>query len=329
VVVLRTATTRHMHASAFGVRTGMPRNRFDYLWNNLKFSVQPAAAPAAGATGTEQFRWFLVNDFVTAINQHRAAHVTPADTLCVDESFSKWYGQRGDWSSMGMHMYVAIERKPENGCEIQNVACGRSGIMLRLKIVTTAVDQAASLSDADRGLLHGTAVLMRLVPPWAGSERIVCADYHIASVEAAEALRTSGLRFIRVLKTAYRRFPIEILSVRELGARGDHVSMAHVDETGSPDMMAILWLDRRRRCFVATAERTRPGKPCDRLRSLETHRASPHYNFVSPSNQNSLSLNMEVAWAEMPAVEGASVSPLLGGEGRGLSESESWGAQSG
>jgi len=118
----------------------MPRNRFDYLWTNLKFSVQPTAAPTAGATGAEQIRWSLVNDFVTAINQHRAAHVTPADTLCVDESISKWYGQGGAWISVGMPMYVAIERKPKNGCEMQNVACGRSGIKLPLKIVTTAVD---------------------------------------------------------------------------------------------------------------------------------------------------------------------------------------------
>jgi len=89
-------------------------------------------------------------------------------------------------------------------------------------------------------------------------------------VEAAEALRTSGLRFIGVVKTAHRRFPMESLSGRELGARGDHVTMAHVDETGTPDMMAVLWVDRIRRCFVATAGSTRPGKPCERLRWRET-----------------------------------------------------------
>jgi len=248
----------------------MPRNRFDYLWNNIKFSVQPAAALTAGATGAEQFRWSLVNDFVTAINQHLAAHVTPADTLCVHESISKWYGQGGDWISLGMPMYVAIEPKPENGCEIQNVACGRSGIMLRLKIVTTAVDQAANLSDSERGLLHGTAVLQRLVAPWAGSKRIVCADSYFACVEAAEELRTSGLRFIGVVKTAHRRFPMASLSGREPGARGDHATMAHVEEAGTPDMMTVLWVDRSRRYFVATAGSTRPGKPCERLRWRKT-----------------------------------------------------------
>ncbi len=26
-------------------------------------------------------------------------------------------------------MYISIDRKPENGCEIQNAACGQSGII--------------------------------------------------------------------------------------------------------------------------------------------------------------------------------------------------------
>jgi len=38
-------------------------------------------------------------------------------------------------------MYVAIDREPENGCEIPDAACGRSGLTLQLRIVTTAADQ--------------------------------------------------------------------------------------------------------------------------------------------------------------------------------------------
>ena len=66
--------------------------------------------------------------------------------------------------------------------------------------------------------------------------------------------------------------------------------------------------------YYACLQRPRLGQTT--LRSLETHRASPHYNFVTPKNQNSLSINMEVAWAEMVAVAGASVLLLIGGEGR-------------
>jgi hypothetical protein len=35
-------------------------------------------------------------------------------------------------------MYVAMERKPEDGMEIQNVCCAHSGIMFQLKLVKTA-----------------------------------------------------------------------------------------------------------------------------------------------------------------------------------------------
>jgi len=271
-----------MPAPAFGARTGLSRNRFDDLWSNLVFSRQPAGGPAEGAGGTEQFRWALVNDFVEGINQHRAAHVTPRDTLCVNESISKWYGQGGHWISIGLPMYVAIDRKPENRCEIQNSACGRSGIMLRLKIVTTATDHKANLSAAEQGLLHGTAVLKRLVAPWAGSGRVVCANSYLASVEAAETLRASGLRFIGVVKTAHRRFPMASLASRELRSRGDHASMVHVDSTGTPDMMAVLWLDRDRRYFVATAGSTQPGTPSERLRWREMPGGAQHVAVTVP-----------------------------------------------
>ena len=36
---------------------------------------------------------------------------------------------------MGLPMYIAIDRNPENGCEIQNYACVRSGVMLLLILI--------------------------------------------------------------------------------------------------------------------------------------------------------------------------------------------------
>lgn len=263
-----TPPTKHMPDPEFSSRTGMSRNGFDNLWSNLFFSRQPAGGPST--VGTEQFRRWLVNVFVAAINKHREDHVTPGDTLCVDESISKWYGQGGHWISVGFLMCVAIDRKPENGCEMQNTACGRSGIMLRLKIVTTAADHKANLNAAEQGVLHGIAVLWRLVAPWAGSGRIVVSDSYFASVEAVEQLAVSGLRFIGVVKTAHRRLPMASLSFRELLTRGDHVSMAHVCTSGRVDMMAVLRLDRDRRYSVATAGSTQPGPPCERLQWRET-----------------------------------------------------------
>jgi Transposase IS4 len=84
---------------------------------------------------------------------------------------------------MGLPHYVSIDRKPENGCEIQNAACGRSGIMLNIRLVTTAVDEAQwtdKIGDTELG--HGTAILSRLVQPWAGTGRIVCADSYLPAL---------------------------------------------------------------------------------------------------------------------------------------------------
>jgi len=131
-------------------------------------------------------------------------------------------------------MYVAIDRKPEKGCEIQNAACGRSGILLRIHLVTTAADEHANLSAAETQLLHGTTVLQRLVRPWAGTDRIVCSDSYFASVEAASSLKASGLRLIGVVKTTHRRIPMAPLAARQLSARGDWVSMVHPSPSGPP-----------------------------------------------------------------------------------------------
>ena len=48
----------------------------------------------------------------------------------MDESISRWYGLGGSWIDVGLPTYVAMERKPENGCEIQNVCDRKCGIMM-------------------------------------------------------------------------------------------------------------------------------------------------------------------------------------------------------
>jgi hypothetical protein len=47
----------------------------------------------------------------------------------------QWYGAGGDWINKGLPHYVAIDHRPENGCEIQNAACGKTGIMMELHVV--------------------------------------------------------------------------------------------------------------------------------------------------------------------------------------------------
>ena len=55
-------------------------------------------------------------------------------------------------------------RKPENGAEIHNSAYGRSGFMMRLRIVKSARHKTEQEYDKDN-LPHGRQVLKEIVLP--------------------------------------------------------------------------------------------------------------------------------------------------------------------
>jgi Transposase IS4 len=269
----KTAATKYELPPNFG-RLGMNRKRFDEIWKNIRFAYQPTEKHPD--MSSERQRWLLVDGFVKNFNDHRKETFIPSDLICVDESISRWYGQGGDWINHGLPMYVAIDRKPENGCEIQNSACGRSGVMLQLNIVKTAKEQAAIDQEegVNNNILHGTKILKQLVSPWAFSDRLVCADSYFASVVAVEELRTMKLRFIGVVKTATRRYPMQYLASRRLHARGDRMGVVHKDmETGIPDMLAFVWMDRERRYFVASAGSLTAGDPYCRSRWRQVNKS--------------------------------------------------------
>jgi len=228
----------------------------------MTFSQQTGGADDA----SEKRRWQLINAFIASINNHRASRVSPSDLICVDKSMCKWYGQGGHWILRGMPMYVAIDRKPENGCEIQNAACGRSGIMLRLSVDTTADHLQEDVTGEEEDFPHGTAVLRKLVAPWTGTKRVVCADSNFASVTATQQLLSMGLRFIGVVKTGTKGFPMGALSVRPLEERVQRVSYVHTKADGVTDTMSVLWVDRERRYFISSASTNEPGTPYDLVR---------------------------------------------------------------
>ena len=156
-----------------------------------------------------------------------------------------WYDQGGHWINHSLPQYVTIDRKPESGCESQNAACGRIGVILRLKLVK-GIDLVGEEDNDDKqnnesSLLHGTQVLKTVVSPWFGSNRIVCADSYFASVGAAKELYRNGLRFIGVVKTATRGFPKIFLTTVELNQRGDFFALTSdsVDEL-DPAMAAFV-----------------------------------------------------------------------------------------
>jgi hypothetical protein len=213
------AGNRLLQAPAFGMKTGMPRKRFDAIWSSLTFSRQ-------GDRGDEEcsaaHRWRLVSEFVESINSHRSAHFSPSELICVDESIARWYGQGGRWMEHGLPQYVAIDRKPEDGCETQKSACGRSGIMMQPQAVPTVEHEETRASEAEACLKHGTAFLDRLVRPWYGKgDRIVCADSYFAGVEAALHLQARGVRCIGLVKTATSRYLMKLLQSKVLPYRGD------------------------------------------------------------------------------------------------------------
>ena len=65
----------------------------------------------------------------------------PSDSICVDESMSRWYGTRGHWTNASLTQYIAIDRKPENGCEMHNYVGGVSGIVMQLKLVKNSYEE--------------------------------------------------------------------------------------------------------------------------------------------------------------------------------------------
>ena len=66
-------------------------------------------------------------------------------------------------------MYVAINRKPENGCEIQDCCDARARVMLRLKLVKSEHDESNYIKslekDNDDKLNHGTKICLELIEP--------------------------------------------------------------------------------------------------------------------------------------------------------------------
>lgn len=85
---------------------------------------------------------------------------------------------------------------------------------------------------------HGSAVFRRLVEPWLGSDRVVCADSYFASVEAADQMKSVGLRFIGAIKTATRQFPYRFLSDQQMPCRFEWLTLVRKKSGDIPDMMA-------------------------------------------------------------------------------------------
>ena len=258
------ARSRYLPAYNFG-SMGLSRHRWEQLWKHVRWSEQPPSRPQ-GMTH-ERWRWSLISDFVDRFNEHRATRFIPSDALCMEESMSKWYGLGGGWINIGLPMYIAIDRKPVNGCEIQNVCCARSRIMMQIKIVETAEEEDTHAREDQDGMLHGTSVMINLLKPWHhDGERVVCGDSYFASVSAVTEMKKVGIRFIGVIKTATKQFPMAYLSSQEVIERGNSHALYTKDQDGEVELLAVMWVDRDRRYFVANTETMQQAEPIFRIR---------------------------------------------------------------
>lgn len=254
----------------------MSRKRFENILSHICWSDLTEDEDAEMTDS----RWSLVSGFLKAINDHREHFVKPSDHLCIDESISRWYGLGGDWIKMGLPHYVAYDRKPENGCELKSMACGASGIMLRLELVMGQT--SSEVQEFRDECSHTTALTLRLAKPWLRSGRVVCGDSYFASVQTAEALLKYGTRFIGVVKNATKGFPMEYLARQELTSRGDHVSMQSRIESSDKDLAAVLWMDRERRYFISSCHTTNPGTPISRERWRSVGDSTSKISFQVP-----------------------------------------------
>ena len=167
----------------------------------------------------EAYWWKLVDDFVKAFNLHRRENFISGTFICTDESISRLCGGGGYWINEGLPCYMAIDRKPENGCEIQNSACGESVVMLQLKLVKHIQEEVKAELGQESGngddLVHGCKVLKELIEPWYHTHIVICAEPYFASVSTAKELMRLGMRFIGAVKTASKQFLMAYLQALE------------------------------------------------------------------------------------------------------------------
>ena len=75
-----------------------------------------------------------------------------------------------------------------------------------------------------------------------------------------------GVRFIGVVKTATKSFPMAYLWSIELAeGRGQRLGVV-LKTNGVPTMMAYVWMDRDRRYFISTASSLQDGEDYYRIR---------------------------------------------------------------
>jgi len=167
--------------------------------------------------------------------------------------------------NIGLPTYIALERKPDNGCEMWSMCCSETGIMYKLMIVKDGAAMEADFeSDVPENYGHGTKVLANLVKGLEMSGRLIVADSFFASVEATEEMMRKGLHFLGTVKRSSRLYPkshlenVDMEGSNSAGRYGRKMMEATTTISGRErKMYASVWSDKSRHFFIGTF--TSPG----------------------------------------------------------------------
>ena len=109
--------------------------------------------------------------------------------------------------------------------------------------------------------------MKEIAMPWHTTDRVVCTDSYFASVPAAEELWKRGLRFICVINTATRQFPMAYLSNIYFHNWVDMSGLLiNPVESTKPVLGGFFWMDRNRRYFIFTGGLMEKGRTYTRTR---------------------------------------------------------------
>ena len=114
-------------------------------------------------------------------------------------------------------------------------------------------------------IIHGCKVLKELIEPWHHTHRVVCADSYFASVSTAKELMRLGMRFIGVVKTSSKQFPMAYLQELEFEKRGEW----KVLRNATISMYAFVWFDCNRRYFINNTSSLSHGTPYTRVQKRQ------------------------------------------------------------
>ena len=83
----------------------------------------------------------MVEYHAKSYNEVWKEKIHPSNFIWVEKSVWRWYGMGGNSIHGGLPHDIVIDRKPYNGCEIQNYSHGSVCAILRLKLVKTAEEE--------------------------------------------------------------------------------------------------------------------------------------------------------------------------------------------